>query len=101
MILPAIKADALAEQQPRHHQRQEHQMAKVDKAAVLTQQGQQFTLEPGVGIQWNLEWCDNPKPLRFPTHPRPEPHPVATGLENVSVSQALRMGLPSHSVRFP
>lgn len=68
MLLPAIKTDGFAQQQTRHHPRQEHQMAQVDKAAVLTQQRQQVSLKVGLGIHWDLD-CRNSNFPWFPAHP--------------------------------
>jgi len=44
-------------------------VAMVSEAAVLTQEGNQLSMEPGVGIHEGLVWCENPKLSRLPAHP--------------------------------
>ncbi len=67
--LPKVKADRLAQQQPGHHPAQEHQMTLVTGRAVLTEKGDQLSMEPGTGCHEGLVWCDNPKLSRLPAHP--------------------------------
>ena len=67
--LPVAKADGLAEQQPSHHPAQQHPVAIVGDGAVLTENSDQLSMEPGVGIHEGLVWCDNPKLSWLPAHP--------------------------------
>jgi hypothetical protein len=44
-------------------------MTLVTGRAVLTDKGDQFSMQPGVGIHEGLVWCRNPKLSRLPAHP--------------------------------
>ena len=66
--LPMVETDGLAQQQPAHHPGQQNQVAMVSEAAVLTEEGDQLTMEPGVGIHEGLVCCENPKLSRLPAH---------------------------------
>jgi hypothetical protein len=67
--LPAIETDCLAEQQSGDHPGEQHQMALIQKRAVLTQEADQLSMETGVGKHWMLVWCENPNVSWFPAHP--------------------------------
>ena len=67
--LPAVETDCLAEQEPGHHLCQQHQMTLVAERAVLTQEADQLSMEPGVGNHWVLVWSDNPNVSWLPAHP--------------------------------
>ena len=41
----------------------------VGDGAVLTENSDQLSMEPGVGIHEGLVWCDNPKLSSLPAHP--------------------------------
>ena len=59
---PAVATVRLAYQQSGHlnHLCQKHQVALIEKRAVVTWGAGQFSMEPGVGNHWALVWCDNP-----------------------------------------
>ena len=44
-------------------------MTLVAGRAVLTEESDQLSMEPGVGIHEGLVWCENPKLSRLPAHP--------------------------------
>jgi hypothetical protein len=44
-------------------------MTLVANRAVLTEKGDQLTVEPGVGIHERLDWCDDPNLSWLPVHP--------------------------------
>ena len=44
-------------------------MTLVANRAVLTEKGDQLTMELGTGIHEGLAWCRNPKLSRLPAHP--------------------------------
>jgi hypothetical protein len=52
----------MAYQQSGHlnHLYQKHQVALIEKRAVVTKEAGQFRKEPSVGNHWGLVWCDNP-----------------------------------------
>ena len=64
-----VQANGLAEQQPGDHPAQEHQMTLIGDRAVLTEESDQLSMEPGVGIHEGLVWCENPKLSWLPAHP--------------------------------
>jgi hypothetical protein len=66
--LPAIETDGLAQQQPGHDLAQHRQVTLVRVRAVLTEKGDQLSMEPGMGIQEGLDWCENPKLSRLPAY---------------------------------
>jgi len=68
--VPADETDGLTQQQPGHHPTQEHQVALIGEPDVLTQDGDQLTMEPGLGIHEGLDWSDNPKLPWLPDHPK-------------------------------
>ena len=47
--LPVTETDPLAQQQPGHHPAQEHQMTLALNRAVLTEEGDQFSMKLGTG----------------------------------------------------
>jgi hypothetical protein len=67
--LPLVQRDRLAEKQSGDHPAQQHQMTLVAGRAVLTEKGDQLSMEPGVGIHEGLVWCENPKLSWLPAHP--------------------------------
>jgi hypothetical protein len=44
-------------------------MTLVAGRAVLTQEGDQLSMEPGVGCHERLDWSDNPNLSWLPAHP--------------------------------
>jgi hypothetical protein len=56
-----IETDRLTQEQPGHHPTQQNQMTLVGYWAVLTEKGDQLTMEPGMGCHEGLVWCDDPK----------------------------------------
>jgi hypothetical protein len=44
-------------------------MALVVDRAVLTEESDQLSMEPSVGIHEGLVWCENPKLSWLPAHP--------------------------------
>lgn len=67
--LPAVETDGLAEQQPGHHLCQKHQMTLIGKGAVLTEEADQLTMEPGMGCHRDLVWFRSPTLSWLPAHP--------------------------------
>jgi hypothetical protein len=67
--VPAVETDGLAEQQPGDHPAQQHQVSLVGELAVLTQEADQLTMEPGLGIHGGLVWFRSPTLPWLPTHP--------------------------------
>ena len=59
----------MAEQQPGNHPAQQHQMTLVGYWAVLTEESNQLSLEPSVGIHEGLVWRENPELSWLPAHP--------------------------------
>lgn len=66
---PAVKADRLTQQQPGHHLSQQHHMTLVAERAVLRQEANQLSMEPGVGNHWVLVWSENPNVSWLPAYP--------------------------------
>jgi hypothetical protein len=67
--LPAIEIDGLAQQEPGHHPGQEHQMTVVNNRAVLTEEGDQLSMEPGTGCHGDLVWFRSPTLSWLHAHP--------------------------------
>jgi hypothetical protein len=44
-------------------------MTLVAERAVLTQEADQLSMEPGEGNHWVLVWSDNPNVSWLPAHP--------------------------------
>ena len=44
-------------------------MTLIGDWAVLTEESDQLSMEPGVGIHEGLVWCENPKLSWLPAHP--------------------------------
>ena len=63
-----VETDGLAQQEHAHHSGQENQVVMVSEAAVLTEEGDQSSMEPGAEIHTGLVWCENPKLSRLPAH---------------------------------
>jgi hypothetical protein len=47
--------------QDSHHPTQQNLMTMVGYWAVLTEKGNQLTMEAGTGCHEGLVWCDDPK----------------------------------------
>jgi len=67
--VPALETEALAEQQPGDHPAQQHQVPLSHSMAVLTQEADQLTMEPGLGIHGGLVWFRSPTLPWLPTDP--------------------------------
>lgn len=67
--VPSIETDGLTQQQPGDHLAQQHQVALVDELDVLTQEADQLTMEPGLGIHGGLVWFRSPTLPWLPAHP--------------------------------
>ena len=67
--LPAVKTDGLAEQQPRDHRGEQHQVTLVRKRAALTQAAEAFRMKAGTGHRWVLAWIENRQHLMAPYRP--------------------------------
>ena len=63
-----IETDRLAQQKAGHHPAQEHEMPLVAGRAVLTEEGDQFSMQLGTGCHEGLDWCDDPNLSRLPAH---------------------------------
>jgi len=61
--LLVVETDGLAQQQSGHHPAQEQQMTLVSGRAVLTEKGDQLSMEPGTGCQGGLGLVSQPHPL--------------------------------------
>ena len=55
-------------QQPGNHPAQQQQVPLVAEGAVLTQEADQLTMEPGLGIHGGLDWFRSPKLPWLPAH---------------------------------
>ena len=44
-------------------------MTLVTERTVLTQEAGELTVEPGMGVNEGLVWCENPKLSWLPAHP--------------------------------
>jgi hypothetical protein len=67
--VPAVETDGLTQQQPGDHPAQQHQVAMVGEPDVLTQEGDQLTMQSGLGIHGGLDWFRSPKLPWLPAHP--------------------------------
>jgi hypothetical protein len=67
--LPAVETDCLAEQEPSDHLCQQHEMTLDAERAVLTQEADQLSMEPGVENHWVFIWSDIPTVSWLPAHP--------------------------------
>ena len=64
-----VETDRLAQQHPGHHPAQEHQMTLIGYRAVLTEKGDQLTMEPGTGCHGDLDWFRSPTLSWLPAYP--------------------------------
>ena len=53
--LDAIETDRLVKLKSRQHPGQQYKVAVIGEPAFLTQQGDQISTEPDVGIHWDLD----------------------------------------------
>ena len=67
--LPVIETDRLTQQQAGHHPAQEHQTTLIANRAVLTEKGDQLTMELGTGCHGDLDWFRSPTLSWLPAHP--------------------------------
>jgi hypothetical protein len=67
---PVVGIDGLTQQQARDHPAHHAQVeALVAGRAVLTEKGDQLSMEPGTGCHWVLDWSDSPALSWLPAHP--------------------------------
>jgi hypothetical protein len=69
MGLPVVETDRLAQQKARDHPAQHAQVALVAGGAVLTEKGDQLSMESGTGCHGDLDWSDSPTLSWLPAHP--------------------------------